>query len=193
MIIYRDTQHATRRTPPPGCDGAVDLVERPAADGSLWAIGDGILVGPAPDRAWTDIGDGWQARLLDPLDTQRLRRDQRHVTTSWIADLRARHWAAPVVLADGGERALRVTYGADFLPALTDDQRHAEAIARAARDALVSNAEIDMALAARWTADLLAFANHVAPATLAALHLIDDALVVGVLSTAAGVRVRIEA
>jgi hypothetical protein len=124
---------------------------------------------------------------MDPRD---LVADQRWITTEPIADLSMRIWFTPCVLDKDGSRRFRTAYGADFLPALTPMQERCEAIANAARSALIAahcdNVPIPMRQACAWAGELLSAVNHVTPAILGSLRLLDDALIGGVLYRAAG-------
>ena len=95
-----------------------------------------------------------------------------------------------MALSQSGERSFHVSYGPDFLPMLTDQQKRCEDIARAARGALMAatldGQPLPMALACQWTAELLSITNHVTPKIVASLGLLDDALIGGVLYGSAG-------
>ena len=188
MILYLDK--LDRKETPAWLEGAADLHCRQSTDGRFWGVGDAFFVGPQPTAKWADCGDGLSACVINPLDCGPLSRSLSWCKTGVTPDLYGRVWRYPVALSYGGERAFHVSYGPDFLPLLTDQQKHCEDIARAARGALMA-ATLDgqplaMSLACAWTAELLSITNHVTPKILAALGLLDDALIGGVLYGAAG-------
>jgi len=191
VLVYQDTRAAGRTTPPPWLDGAADLHARESLDHSQrwWGIGNAHLVGPRDGGEALD--DGWHVSIAGRINPQEFRRVMRWCRTTEARDTAGRAWAAPVILSTGGDRTILVAYGKDFLPALTPAQDRAVSIARAAREALetaheVDGAGLDMSLAARWTAELLALTHHVDMGTLAALQLVDEALILAVLSAATG-------
>jgi hypothetical protein len=188
VILYRDNQN--RMDPPSWLVGAPDLVVRESITGRHWAIGDAYLCGPQERNKWVDVGDGFSATVVGELDCLKLSRAQRWCETATVPDMHLRQWSIPKPLSYEGGRTFRVAYGADFLPALTEEQTKTEAIARAARDALIAatlNGDpIQMKLACAWTAELLTITNYVTPRVLAELGLIDDVLVAAVLYGAAG-------
>lgn len=193
MLVYRDTKAATRRQAPPFLDGAADLFERADRNGQFryWGIGNAHLVGERSD--WQDMEDGFQVSVAGPINPQQFRRVMRWCRTVQVEDTQGRQWTAPVILNEHGDRSILVTYGRDFLPALTNAQTRAVEIAKAARDALVGAQEVeggglDMAVAARWTAELLSLTHHVSMEVLAVLELIDEALILAVLSATTGLK-----
>lgn len=188
MILYLDKKD--RKDPPDWLAGASDLCVRSSAEGRYWGIGDAFFIGPQPAAKWADLGDGVSACVINPLKCAPLVRSLPWCKTSETPDLFGRTWRYPLALSYGGERAFHVSYGPDFLPLLTDQQKRCEDIARAARGALMSatldGEHLQMSLACAWTAELLSITNHVTPKVLAALGLLDDALIGGVLYGAAG-------
>ncbi len=195
MLVYRDTKAAKRRAPPPGLDGAADLHEASDRNGRFrwWGIGNAHLVGERDD--WTDLDDGWQVAAVGKLDPQQSRRTIRWCRTVDVQDAQGRTWTAPVVLNMNGDRCILVSYGKDFLPVLSNAQERALSLATAARDALVAaqgidGAGLDMPVAARWVAELLALTHHMGMETMGALGLIDDALILSVLSAATGLSLK---
>lgn len=155
-------------------------------------LGDGVhMVGIAdpivfdPPRRWFDLDESWRVGLtpgvqFDPLA---LTRAQLWCDTATARDLKARPWVAPVILDSGNHRAFRVSYGQDWLPALTVEQERCLAIAKESLEALAAG-ECKIAVACQWAAELLSATNHVTPQILGALGLIDDALVFSVLPVA---------
>lgn len=189
MLVYGDTKAAERRTAPPWLAGAADLCEVQSKDGSkrYWGIGNPHLVGERND--WQDLDDGWQVAIADAIDPQRFRRELRWCRTNQAEDTIGRVWSMPCILNEQGDRCILVRYGKDFLPSLTPEQSRAVEIAKAARDALtcaVDGGELDMAIAARWTAELLALSHHVSVEVIGALCFIDDSLILSALSAAVG-------
>lgn len=204
MILIADTKHADRTTPPSWLAGAPGLQRRDGVDGRWWGIGDGYLVGPQ-DRPFLQLDDGWRVTLLDGFDPRTIARAQHWCPTRPVADLQGRVWFAPELLNQHGERIFRVSYGEDFLPALTPEQKRAQEIADAARQALITAAKeaanddqrtgsgLPVSVAGRWAAELLALVNHVSVPVLGKLGLLDDALIGGVLLLATGLSPRMEA
>ncbi len=191
MILYRDTKHGSRLNPPAWLEGAGDLHVREDADGRLFGIGDGRMVGPAPDKAWVDVGEGIQARLMKPFGPGTLLRRPEWCRTFVIPDQHNRLWPVPQILAaDGAALAIQVTYGPGWEPELTQLQQQAEKAARWARQTISAAVEAGVPLVAsdacQAAAELLASILHVSPATLAALRLLDQPFILAVLRTAAG-------
>lgn len=198
MLIVCDHKANERKDPPAWLEGAEELQSRDSQDGQRWhGIGPGYLCGPQPQATWKQLGDGYSACILKGFDPQSLSRRQHWVQTALAADLLGRVWRVPCILSPEGDRAFSTAYGEDFLPLLTDEQAHAEKVAKAARAALASQAHggdpIRMDLAARWAADLIACVNHVTPAVLAKLGLLDDALIGSALYHASGFMPKLEA
>jgi hypothetical protein len=173
MILFRDRNR--RGSPPPWCDGAADLVSRSDSAGTLWAIGDPLLVGP--QRSWIDIADGWDGCVLPPLDPAILVRRQLVETYEMAEckDLSGRRWFVPILLDESGRRAFRVQRGRDWLPALTPEQDRCLAIAHEIRDC----SELPVEIACQYAAECISLANHVSPLVMAALGLMDDCLAIG--------------
>ena len=194
MLVYQDKQPAKRRTPPPGVDGVADLLCVECREGKhrWWGIQHAHLIGPRTD--WIDLDDGWQVAVVDKITPQTFRRDLRWCRTVTVEDTAGRAWAAPVILSEAGDRIILVAYGRDFLPVLTPAQERAAAIATAARQQLLAAQEmgdgIDFTVGARWTAELLSLTHHISMETLAALHLIDEALILAVLQSASALTLK---
>ncbi len=195
MLVYRDTKAAKRRVPPPGLDGAADLLEVADRNGRFrwWGISNAHLVGERDD--WADLDDGWQVAVASKVDPQMFRRTMRWCRTVDVDDAHGRTWTAPVVLNASGDRCILVSYGKDFLPVLSNAQERALAVASAARDALVAaqgidGAGLDFPVAARWVAELLALTHHIGMEAIGALGLIDDALILAVLGAATGLSLK---
>jgi hypothetical protein len=193
MLIIRDTRH--RDEIPPwliGEDGqpAPDLHAVIDADGDLYGLGSSLLLGSAPPRAWTDLGDGYQARIVMPLDSGALRRVLGWARTVPVADSNGRLWPVPVVLDASGSVVLVPRYDAQWRPTWTPAQSLVIERAESARQALAaavdSGAPLDAAAACTWCADLISAAAHVTPAILGALQLLDTTLVLRALRIAAG-------
>lgn len=195
MIIVRDPQHRDA-IPPWLLDEqgapAPDLHAVSDADGDLYGLGDPLLLGSAPARAWTDLGDGYQARLVQPADTGALCRSLGWCRLTQVCDCQGRPWAVPLVLGQAAEVLLVPTYGPGFVPVWTERQQLAIDRARLARDGLAAgvdgDGQLDAQAACAWAADLLTIANHTTVALLTTLGLLDQTLVLAVLSTAAGYR-----
>lgn len=195
MLVYQDNNAALRSSPPPWLDGALGLHARESLDHGTrwWGIGNAHLVGPRDGGE--SLGDGWHVSVAAPINPQDFRRTLRWCRTVDSVDTAGRVWAAPVILNERGDRVILVAYGKDFLPALTAAQGRAVSIARAAREQLETAQEmedggIDLSVAARWTAELLALTHHVDMGTLAALSLVDEELILSVLSAVTGKSLR---
>lgn len=185
MIIYRTKDEAALAAPA-WLEGAADLHERINPPGRLWAIGDGLQVADAPDRAWSDVGDGWQARVHAQAIGVELARHLTWCPTSAVSDRDGNLWAALQLLDANGNPRIAYKYGGpSFMPVATPDQKRALDIAEAARSAFLSGNDLPREVACTWAAELLALANHISVGAIAALGLLDDVLVVHVLRAAA--------
>lgn len=104
-----------------------------------------------------------------------------------------REWPALAVLDGGGNIILSPRYDAQWRQVWTPEQSLAIERAQAARQALAAAVEtgsgLDAAAACAWTADILSAAMHLTPVILGALHLLDQALILGVLRVAAGFQI----
>ncbi len=191
MLIYKDTKASARRAPPPWLEGASDLMEANDRGGRFrwWGIGNAHLIGERPD--WQSLDDGWAVDVAGPIDPQQFRRTMRWCRTVEVADTQGRQWTAPVITDAKGNRLILVAYGKDFLPVLNPAQQRAWEICQAAREHFlavqsVDDSDLDMPLCARWTAELLSLTHHISAEVLCALSLLDDALILAVLSAAVG-------
>lgn len=197
MILYEETSPREDGAPPTWLEGAHDLQRREGPGKRWWGIGSGAFVGDQPTAKWLPLGGGLRAVLLKGFDPRTLAHAQQWCPTTYAADLQGRVWLVPCVLSQSGDRQFRTAYGADFLPSLTPEQAKAEAVAKAARGAIVASVAdqtgIPMNLACRWAADLLCAVNHVSVDTVAGLGLLDDALIAAILYSAAGLTPRLEA
>jgi hypothetical protein len=172
------------------------LCHREGDGGHIVGIGSSVAF-PSP-RRWHALDDGWRvglnAREFVPAAIERA---QGWFDTESVDDLRGRRWSAPVILTREGSRAFRVTYGATWLPDLTPEQERAEKIAQAARVEILKayaghDADLEMATACQWAAELLALTHHLTPGVLGALGLMDDGLAMGVLRVATSLPFRLE-
>lgn len=187
MIRFRDIKN--RPAPPAWLVGAPDLVQRASRDGMLWGIGDALTLDGG--GIWHDIGDG--ISVAGPVDAhEAYQRRYSWFTTDEVEDLSGRVWHIPRIVDGNGERAFRVAYGPDFLPALTAEQYAMLEIAKAARDGIAASEsgvqDVDMPTACRWAAVLLSCSYHLNVGSVAHLRILDDALVVGALQVACGIR-----
>ncbi len=196
MICYRDTKPHERSTPPPWLVGAHDLQQR---DGvgipfRFWGIGSAWLVGEHPDKKWHALAGGWECCLVGGAEPELLTRAQRWCDTTVAVDLNANQWQAPRILSEDGTAVYRVAYGADWLPSLTPEQYRADDVAKAARAAMLVTKEggpsPDQRAACQWTAELLCVTHHLDTSVIAALALLDDALVLTTISAACGLPLR---
>jgi hypothetical protein len=106
-----------------------------------------------------------------------------------IANAKGEEIAAPLVIDDDGTRAFSVSFGPGFKEILSTAQAHAWEIASGARSALLSGASADLKVeeVAAACAVLLACANHIDVASIAALRILDDVAMVEILKAATGV------
>lgn len=189
MILYEDTRANSRQGPPSWLVGAGELCQREGLGVPLrwWGIGDPWLCGPQEHAAWHDLEDGWRVCLVGGrINPGILNRDQRWCDHGEAVDLQGNRWGAPIIIAEDGSPIFRVRYGKDFLPAKTPEQSRAEKVATAASGAIKSGAlaSMDMAVACQWAAELQATTKHVTTEVIAALGLMDDALVLSTLIAA---------
>ena len=192
MICYRDTKPHQRSTPPPWLVGAADLCQR---DGigipfRFWGVGSAWLVGDHPQRKWVPLPDGWECCQVDGVEPHLLVRAQRWCDTAAAYDLAANRWEAPRVLSEDGTAIYRVAYGADWLPSLTPEQYRADDVAKAARAAMLiqkaGGPSPDQRAICQWSAELLCVTHHLDTSVIAALSLLDDALVLTTIASACG-------
>jgi hypothetical protein len=195
MLVYRDTKATTRKTPPPWLDGAADLLEVADRQGKYrwWGIGNAHLIGERDD--WRTLDDGWEVAAAGKPDPRQFRRVMRWCRTVQVKDTRGMEWTAPVITDSRGNRLILVSYGPDYLPALNPAQQRAWEIVQAAREHFaavqsVDEAEMDMPLCAHWAAELLALTHHISMEVIGVLRLLDDALILEVLSAAVGGTIR---
>ena len=197
MLLVCDNRAATRKEAPPWMEGAGNLQTRDGEGKRWWGIGDGYLCGPQERATWRPLPNDLSVTLVGAFDPRTLSHQQLWCPTAAVADLKGRVWLAPAVLSPDGGRQFRTSYGEDWLPLLTPEQDTAEKMANAARHALIASSTdgsgLPMPAAAHWAAELLASVNHVSPRAIAALGLMDDALLMGVLLCASGLTPRLEA
>lgn len=190
MLIFQDNQPSTRQTPPPWLVGCADVLRVEDRTGAhrWWGVGNAHLIGPRDD--YLPLSDGWLVALAGDLSPQIYRRTLRWCRTTEVEDTQGRTWTAPTILNAAGERVILVSYGRDYLPVLSADQARAVEIATAARQQLLAAHDlgeaIDFSVAARWAAELLALTHHLSAEVLAVLAVLDEALILGVLSAACG-------
>lgn len=203
MIVYR---HKTEVIPPDLADWepresdaarvsqfAGDYQHVAIADPVLWRIPPGVFV---------KLDGGWEAALArnkgGAVPSRDLSRLKCWAPVLPVLDATGEQWMAPVILTPAGHRAFPVSYaGPDFLPAPTEDQQRAEAIAREIRATAEKERDggegFNPQIACRWSAVLLSITSHVSPAVIAALGILDDTLVRAVLLAAAGLDRRLDA
>ncbi len=151
----------------------------------MCGIGDPLLFAEPPRADWHAVGEGWDACLNGDVQPDGLLRSQRTYDLQSVMDLESRTWLAPVILTVGGDRAFRVAYGVDWLPALTIGQQRALAIAQEARTALLADGgEVSEAMVCQWAAELLSLTHYIVPAVFARFALMDSVLAVGTLAVA---------
>ncbi len=187
MIIYRDQHFASRLSKPPWLEGASDLHIREDADGRLFAIGDGRLVGPAPAKEWQDLGDGWQARLVQPFHPVLLLRKPLWCPLRSVTDQQGRQWMVPQILQkEDGVSLIEATYGPGWIPDYTPAQTKALAVAHWSRQNHASEAPVAVSTACNSAAELLSACYYLTPEVIAVLRLLDNGLMTAVLRRAAG-------
>lgn len=187
MIRFRDTK--SRPSTPAWLAGAPDLVQRASLHGMLWGVGDALTLDAG--GVWHDLADGYA--VAGPVDAhEAYQRRQSWFTTVSVEDLSGRVWQIPRILDGNGDRAFRVSYGPDFLPSLTAEQYAMLEIAQAARDGVAASEsgvqDVDMPTACRWVAAFLSVAYHLSAEAIGHLRILDDALVVGAIQAACGLR-----
>lgn len=180
MLRYLD--RTSQPIPPHWLRGASDLAHTVCKDGALWGVGHPALLGDA--GPWKPCGDGIE--IAGQQDPAELRRGRLWCEVVGAVDRADQIWSAPVILDRDGRRAFRVAYGDDWLPALSDEQVRAEAIAREARAALTGGQDPGTAVGCQWAAELLCITHHLTPKGIAALRLMDDMLMAQTLTIAAG-------
>ena len=191
MLVFQDAQARERQTPPAFLAGAVDLLQVEDRKGlhRWWGIGNAHLVGP-DGKEFRELSDGWSVAITGLINPADYRRDIRWASCADAEDTRGRAWRAPRILSEGGERIILVTYGRDFLPTMTPEQARAVEVASAARLAVLSAMEsggvVDFSLGARWAAELLAITHHLSVECLAVIGVLDEQLILAVLSVSCG-------
>lgn len=192
MIRFRDTK--SRPQPPSWLVGAANLHRRPNADGELWMCGDPIYLDNS--GKWAPIGDGYE--VAGPVESWAdYQRNDRWVDVVEVHDMSGRRWVAPKILDEAGDRAFRVSYGADFLPSPTAEQYRMLEVAQAARDALKASSagtqDVPMQMACRWAAEMMGAAYRLPVDAIAALGILDDVLVIGYINAGASVETEVAA
>lgn len=190
MIRFLDSSRSPQ--PPAFLRGATELQQRQSRNGTLWGCGDVYELDESGE--WTALSE--TLSVAGPVDGHaRYLRRTPWVRTVEVTDINGISWMAPRILDKAGERVFSVSYGIDFLPRLTPEQYRAMDIAKAARDALVAASagtqDVDMALAARWAAELLAIPYHFPVEAIAALGILDDAIIPGALHVATDLRLEV--
>lgn len=160
-------------------------------EGPIYAIAD--RTGYAPSRLrFLDCIPDWQVAASGPdLLTTALWRTVPWCQCAIVSDLQDREWQVPKLLTGDGARAYFVAYGGpDFLPTPTEEQSRLEAMARAAREAIIAHdtVPIPMGLACRWAAAFMAASNHISIEAIAALSLLDDKLAIAAILAATGMQ-----
>ncbi len=180
----------------PSRDTMLALCHRDIPLGHMVGVGDPLTFAPPlPNNPWKPLDEGWNAVLLGKtLDPEPLARTQLWFDVAPTVDLHRRQWMAPRILTEDGRRAFRVSYGSNWLPALTPEQERAEEIAHAAREELKAgnNSGLEMPVACQWCAEFLSLVYHLSPGVFSALALVDDVLAVGVLTVATGLNLSIQ-
>jgi hypothetical protein len=199
MIVYRDKTRSTSPRVPQHLTGAADLCRRESTNGRLVGVCDPVCFNEpeASAAVWHELGDGWAFCLTAPLAqkdvTQLIRQTSEVIPTAPVTDAMGRVWYVATILKDDGKFALPVPWGKD---PVTGQWERSPTPAQAAwiKAATGARAEIDanrlteipFSVAAEWVSTLLCATYHLTPDILAALNLLDDKLVVGVMLAAAG-------
>ncbi len=180
--------------------GDVALCHQQRDNWQYVAVANHILFNIPSDnpKLWHKLDDGWEASYVrnagDVVPSRDLTRLNCWANVLTVEDNLGEQWLAPNVLTPTGARAYSVAYaGADFLPSPTDEQARADAIAKEARQAMTAEEGAPIQAACRWAAVLLSITSHVTPATIAALGVLDTALVQKVLIVATGADARLDA
>jgi hypothetical protein len=178
-----------RPTPPAWLVGAQSLCQGMGQHGTSWHCGEAATL--SQDAPWCDLGDGYGiSGQFETDDIDALARMHIPYQTSTEADLRGNEWQCPVIIDEDGQRAFAVAYGDDWLPALTPEQERVLAMAQEARGILLDKREADKRAGLAWAAEFLCLVYHLTPRIIAKTRILDDALMLGALSTGASVRIK---
>ncbi len=187
MILYRaQRRDAEFPQPPAWLEAAVDLSFAETGTHRIMALGPTYLVGERKGLAWVAIEDGWQAALLQPDEPMAHARKISWARTRLVADAEGRQWQVPVVRSIHGASAIIASYGANWLPAYTEQQQRLLAISDAAAAALEAR-QLPQREGCQWAAELLLAGHHISLMTIQGLRLLDDYLVQNVLAAATGI------
>jgi hypothetical protein len=189
MILYRDKSRAG--IAPPGLDGVADLHRRQDPAGDIWGVGDGILVGPQPERSWQDMDAPWQCCQVGAFDPQTAIRMLAWAPTKHANDTAGRSWDVPAILDESGHYRIIHPIGPNWEPCPTPDQAKARNIAewfRAQLEAAESGLTpgLPMAEAAQGVAFLLSLTHGVCIDAMRVLCLLDEALILAVALKSSG-------
>jgi len=193
MICYA---HPTCFTSPPWLEGVGGLMSRTVPIGvESWfgfGLGHQAILGNAPDDAET-IDGGWKVWVNGIIDPHYLQRHRAGCPTITVEAVDGGMWAAPVVLTHDGHRNFTVSYGRDWKPEITPEQKDLIEFARLAaaevpRYLRATPAEQEDMLPrfCHWAAVGLSYVNAVTPEVLQALRVLDTKLVLLTLSAMAG-------
>ncbi len=187
MIIYRHPI-IPDGTPfaPPWLDGAAPVCSTENATHRMAAIGQDFQMGDRPETGWVEVGDYWEALRVLPDLPILLHRKLAWARSRVVADAEGREWQVPIVLTPQGNPAIIATFGEDWLPVYTVQQRRLLDIAAAAKAAL-ENRDVPTAAACQWAAEALEAANHISVRVIQRCGMMDSHLATNVLLALTGI------
>ncbi len=187
MILYRHPL-VSDGTPfaPPWLDGAAPVCSSETDTHRLAAIGEEFQMGDRPAAGWVEVGDHWEALRVLPDRPILLHRKLAWARSRVVADAEGREWQVPVVLTPRGHPAIIATFGEDWLPVYTAQQRRLLDIAAVAKAAL-ENRDIPSAAACQWAAEALEAANFITVRVIQRCGMMDAHLAANVLIALTGI------
>lgn len=203
MIIYR---HPDKAEPPPWLAGGYTRAD--TTKGPIFTRrADGLLEVPE-GLDWREVEDGWTCAAVGDVEPESLLRewvelddgarrvrlaDGQTALVYPANDARGRTWFVPMVIHADGSLAMSLPWGeneegqAERRPTpLQASIIHAAEQAQAEVETMDGVAQLPMAVAFGWCADLLMATHFLSRRTILALGLLDDYLVARVLMGASG-------
>ncbi len=135
---------------------------------------------------WVDVGNDWEALRVLPDAPIELQRTLSWAKSRLVADAEGREWQVPVILTPQGNPAIIATYGDDWLPVYTHEQRRLLDIAMAAKAALEGR-DVPVAAACQWAAEALQAGNHITVLVIQRCTMMDAHLARNVLLAMTGI------
>jgi len=155
--------------------------------GVYWWVGDAMVVPDWSTVEWVETSPGWAAaKVVAEIDRARYLRDRKWHMPIVVEDTRGRIWHIPAILAPDGVPAVaqvRRLVDGKWVREFVDDNQEAavEACQRFRSDQCMDLDEQSNAVLA-----ILSCAYHLDPATMGALGMLDDVLVLHALKAASG-------